>query len=109
MEGSINREDLDVSYRVKINPETVQQCISEMENFKIGDREKYYTKCILERFDKCNDSYVKDFDNSLNKLSENLFNEEEFNYYEFKRLLKASTKLTSDIYDRYIELIYSLK
>lgn len=107
MENS-NRKDFDVSYRIKLNTDTILKCISDLENFKMFDRNNYYQKCVLERFDKCNNNYVRRFDQLLDKVYEELFDNDSFDYCGFKKLLKDSTKLTSNIYNNYIDILYSL-
>lgn len=106
---NLNRNDFDVSYRIKLNNDTILKCISDLDNFKISNRNNYYQKCVFERFNKCNDNYVKEFDKTLEKIYNDLFdNNNNFDYSKFRKLLKESAKLTSDIYDKYIEIIYSL-
>ena len=106
---NINRKDYDLSYKISINIDTVQKCISDLENLKIGNRQVYYSRCVLERFDKCNENYVREFDNTLNKIHDELCNRDNFDHEAFKRFIKSSARLTSSIYDNYIKILYSLQ
>lgn len=105
---SINRSEYDLSYRVKINVDTVLKCIEEV-NEDIGNRNSFYSDCVLKRFDKCNENYLREFDESLDELYDSMFSDNSsFDYYQFKKLLKSSTKLTSSVYNKYVDLICSL-
>ena len=109
MDQKDNRKDFDVSYKISLNTDTINECINEIKSSKIEDKKAFYTRCVMERFDKCNNNYVKDFDESLNKIYRDICDNDYFDFREFKKLLKYSMKLNSELYNNYVSMLCSIQ
>ena len=93
----------EMNDRFLVNADTVNSCIVDLNSNPIVDRNEFYISQVIERIEKCNNLYVREFDESLNKLVNSIDNDSSFN--EFSKVIKCSLRLTSDIYNKFIDII----
>lgn len=93
----------DMSNRFLINTDKVSSCIVELNINPIVDRNEFYMSQVIERIEKCNNLYVKEFDDALSNLVESIDSNSSFR--ELNRVIKCSLRLTSGIYNKFIDIV----
>lgn len=93
----------EMTDRFLVNKDTVNSCIIDLNSNPIIDRNEFYISQVIERIEKCNNLYVKEFDDALSKLVESI--DKESSFREFNKVIRCSLRLTSDIYNKFIDIV----
>ena len=80
----------------------IEECIEELSE-PITDRKSYFDKMVYERIEKCNRSYMDDFDEQLRKIEDYAMSPS-CDLIAIGNMMKRLSRLTQSIYKTELSL-----
>lgn len=90
----VNREEFRIYQDININLNVISDIMKEL--VPISNKKEFYIKCVIKRIQKCDELYLKELDEELDKVY-NMLNNDDFNLRDITRLMKLSARLTNEI------------
>lgn len=92
----ISRDDFRIYQDIKIDFNIISDIMKDL--VPIPDKKAFYIKCVIKRIRKCDELYLRELDEELDKVY-NMLDNDNFNLKDITKLLKLSTRLTNEIHD----------
>lgn len=96
----INREEFKIHQNFNINIDYISEIFKEL--VPISDKKSFYIKSVIKRIQKCDELYLKELDEELDKVY-NMLDTQDISLKDISKLLKLSTRLTSEVHNLCIE------
>ena len=91
----VERSEFETFKDVGINVDVISDIMKDL--VPIRDKKLFYIKCVMERVKKCDDLYLRELDEELDKVY-GMLDRNEFSFNDFGRLLKLSSRMTSELH-----------
>ena len=106
----LSRSDYETFKSFDFDEDTINECINEIMTCHCNndiDRTNMYLKSVINRIKKCDELYLRELDEELEKFHRNFLGDD-CSVYSLAKIIKLSARLSADIFDNYMNILVSL-